>query len=75
MLQLPQPSSLPSLEQTGPLAKGEQLRQGRARQFAGRCWGCAGSRTRAKAVITPQIPAGLHRDKLAVDRLLAPTHQ
>lgn len=75
MLQLPRPSSPPLLEETGPLAKGEQLRQGRARQFAGGCRGRAGSRTRARAVIMPRIPAGLHRDKLTVDRLLAPAHQ
>lgn len=75
MLQLPRPSSLPLLEQTGPLAKGEQLRQGRARQFARGCRGRAGSHTRARAVIMPQIPAGLHRDKLMVDRLLALAHQ
>jgi len=37
VLQLPRPSSLPLLEQTGPLAKGEQLRRGRARQFARGC--------------------------------------
>lgn len=75
MLQLPRCFSLPLLEETGPLAKGEQLRPGRARQFAGGCWGLAGSCTRARAVIIPQVPAGLHRDKLMVDRLLAPAHQ
>lgn len=75
MLQLPRPSSQPLLEETGPRAKGEQLRRGRARQFAGGCRGRAGSGTRARAVIIPQLPAGLHRDKLMGDRLLPAAHQ
>lgn len=50
----------------------------KARQSQAVCKGMqgrAGARRRARAVIMPQIPAGLHRDKLMVDRLLAPAHQ